>query len=117
MKNFTLLILALSVGIGASARMVQAQFLDPDTVRYSEAALAFSSGSVQKTTPRDGIVNLITGDNQTTGNRMLLGKRDVLYLKLENPTNVAVGDLYTVYRRVRKAILAEQQITCRYNGH
>jgi chemotaxis protein MotB len=113
MKNFTLLILALSVGIGASARTVQAQFLDPDTVRYSEAALAFSSGSVQKTTPRDGIVNLITGDNQTTGNRMLLGKRDVLYLKLENPTNVAVGDLYTVYRRVRKVF---HPVTREYMG-
>jgi chemotaxis protein MotB len=33
---------------------------------------------------------------------MLLGKRDLLYLKLRNPTDVAVGDLFTVYRRVRK---------------
>jgi chemotaxis protein MotB len=50
----------------------------------------------------DGTVNLITGDNQATGNRMLLGKRDSLYLKLNDPTDVAVGDLFTVYRKVRK---------------
>jgi chemotaxis protein MotB len=79
-----------------------AQLQDPRLVRYGEAALTFASGAIQKTTPRDGIVNLVTGDNQSTGNRMLLGLRDTLYLKLENPTSVAVGDLFTVYRRVRK---------------
>lgn len=102
MKTFTPLILALSLGIGASAQTVQAQYLDADSVRFGEPAVVFSSGAVQKTTPHDGIVNLITGDNQTTGNRMLLGRRDDLYLKLDDPTNVAVGDLFTVYRRVRK---------------
>ena len=50
----------------------------------------------------DGTVNLVTGDNQSSGNRMLLGKQDSLYLKLDNSTDVAVGDLFTVYRRVRK---------------
>jgi chemotaxis protein MotB len=113
MKHFTLLILALSFGISASAGTVQAQSIDTESIRYTEAALAFSSGSVRKTTPRDGIVNLITGDNQTTGNRMLLGKRDALYLKLDNPTNVAVGDLFTVYRRVRKVF---HPVTREYMG-
>ncbi len=75
---------------------------DAKAVKYGEAALAYSAGSIQKSTPRDGIVNLITGDNQTTGNRMLLGTRDMYYLKLHHPADVAVGDLYTVYRRVRK---------------
>ena len=47
-------------------------------------------------------MNLITGDNQTTGDRMILGRLDVLYLKLDHPSDAAIGDLYTVYRRVRK---------------
>jgi len=102
MKTLTTLILALSFGIGVTAQAVLAQPLDTDSVRFGEAALVFTSGSVQKTTPRDGIVNLITGDNQTTGNRMLMGRRDLLYLKLDRPTDAAVGDHYTVYRKVRK---------------
>jgi chemotaxis protein MotB len=54
--------------------------------------------------PQDGVVNFITGDNQTTGNRMILGWRgsDVLYLNLSHPGEASLGDLYTVYRRVRK---------------
>jgi chemotaxis protein MotB len=48
------------------------------------------------------VVNVITGDNQTVGNRMRLGQNDVLYLKLKHPEEAAVGDLYTVYKRTRK---------------
>jgi chemotaxis protein MotB len=33
---------------------------------------------------------------------MLLGRLDTFYLKLDKPDDVAVGDLFTVYRRVRK---------------
>ena len=84
------------------ADKVWAETQDINSIRFTDAALAFASGSIQKTTPIDGIVNLITGDNQSTGNRMLLGKRDTLYLKLANPGDATVGDLYTVYRRVRK---------------
>ena len=102
MKNLTPLILVLSLGIGVSPQGALAQTEDARSVRYGEAALAFASGAIQKMTPRDGIVNLITGDNQSTGSRMLMGKRDGFYLKLDNPTDVAVGDLFTVYRRVRK---------------
>ena len=102
MKTLTPLILVLSLGISLSPQGGLAETGDGSSVRTGLAALAFSSGAIQKTTPRDGIVNLITGDNQTSGNRMLLGKQDVFYLKLDNPTGVAVGDLFTVYRRVRK---------------
>lgn len=102
MKTLAALILVLCSGIGVSHDRALAQVPEIDPVRFSEAALAFSSGAIQKTSPIDGTVNLITGDNQSTGNRMLLGKRDSLYLKLNNPTDVAVGDLFTVYRRVRK---------------
>jgi len=79
-----------------------AQPVDTSAIRFGEGAVAFAEGAIQKTTPRDGIVNLITGDNQSTGDRMILGQHDALYLKLDNPHDVAPGDLYTVYRRVRK---------------
>ncbi|HSA87955.1 MAG TPA: OmpA family protein [Nitrospira sp.] len=102
MKTLTSIVLILGLGVGISLDEPLAQTPEIDPVRFSEAALAFSSGAIQKTSPIDGTVNLITGDNQSTGNRMLLGKRDSLYLKLNNPTDVAVGDLFTVYRRVRK---------------
>lgn len=102
MKILTPFMVVLSLGIVVPQDGVLAQTPGINSVRYTDAALAFASGSIQKTTPIDGIVNLITGDNQSTGNRMLLGRRDVLYLKLANPHEVAAGDLYTVYRRVRK---------------
>jgi chemotaxis protein MotB len=102
MKTLTPLVLALSFAIGLSAPAVQAQTLEAGSIRYGEPALTFASGAIQKTSPRDGIINLITGDNQTTGNRMLTGRGDTLYLKLDNPNEVTVGDLFTVYRRVRK---------------
>jgi chemotaxis protein MotB len=102
MKTLMPLIFILSFGIGALPDGVSAQTRDTDAVRYGEAAIVFSSGAIQKTTPRDGIVNLITGDNQLSGNRMLMGKQDIFYLKLDNPAEVAVGDLFTVYKRARK---------------
>jgi len=102
MKTLTSLILVLCSGIGLSIDNALAQTPDLDSVRVTDGALAFSTGAIQKISPIDGTVNLITGDNQSSGNRMLLGKRDSLYLKLNNPTEVAVGDLFTVYRRVRK---------------
>ena len=64
--------------------------------------MAYSSGSIQRSTPQDGFVNVITGDNQTTGDHMILGSRDILYLRLKNPDDVALGDFFTIYRRPQK---------------
>lgn len=100
MKTTTSLLLALALCVVAAP--AGAQPVDTSTIRFGEGALAFAEGAIQKTTPHDGIVNLITGDNQSTGDRMILGQHDALYLKLDNPHDVAPGDLYTVYRRVRK---------------
>lgn len=75
---------------------------DLDTIQFGENALAFTSGSIQQSTPQDGVVNVITGDNQTTGDRMIVGQRDTVYLRLKNPNDVSVGDLFTIYKRVRK---------------
>jgi chemotaxis protein MotB len=75
---------------------------DLNSIRYGEQALAYSSGSIQRSTPQDGFVNVITGDNQTTGDHMILGTRDILYLRLKSPGDVAPGDLFTIYRRTLK---------------
>jgi chemotaxis protein MotB len=73
-----------------------------DSIRFGEKALAYSSGSIQLSTPQDGFVNVITGDNQTTGDHMILGSRDTLYLRLNNTSDVGLGDLFTIYRRTHK---------------
>lgn len=75
---------------------------DLDSIRFGEAARTYAAGSIQTSTPQDGVVNVVTGDNQTVGDRMQLGQNDVFYLKLKNPGEVAVGDLFTVYKRTRK---------------
>jgi len=77
MKTMTSLLLALSVWIITAP--VEAQPADTSSIRFGENALAFAAGTIQKSTPRDGIVNLITGDNQSTGDRMILGANDTLY--------------------------------------
>ena len=59
---------------------------DLDTIRYGEAARTYAAGSIQTFTPQDGVVNVITGDNQTVGNRMRLGQNDAFYLKLKDPS-------------------------------
>jgi chemotaxis protein MotB len=87
---------------------------DINAIRFGEAALAYSSGSIQHTTPQDGFVNVITGDNQTTGDHMILGSGDVLYLRLKNPGNVALGDLFTIYKRPHKVF---HPVTGQYMGH
>lgn len=83
-------------------------------VRSGEQALAYSSGAIQRSTQQDGFVNVITGDNQTTGDRMILGGQDILYLRLVNPSAAAPGDLFTIYKRTHKVF---HPITGQYLGH
>jgi chemotaxis protein MotB len=113
MKPLTPFVLILSMGISLSLDQRAAQAQHADMVRHGEAAVTFAGGVIQKVTPRDGIVNLITGDNQSSGNRMLLARRDILYLKLDHPAEVAAGDLFTVYKRARKVF---HPITQEYLG-
>jgi chemotaxis protein MotB len=77
---------------------------DAQSVKLGEAALRFAAGSIRHTTPQDGIVNFVTGDNQTTGNRMILGWResDIFYLRLTHPEEAGIGDLFTIYKKVHK---------------
>ncbi|HXH86167.1 MAG TPA: hypothetical protein VNI35_05035, partial [Nitrospira sp.] len=92
----------LSLVILALAGLPAAWADDLDSVRFGESARTFAAGSIQQMTPQDGMVSVITGDNQTTGDRMRLGQYDVFYLKLKNPDETAVGDLFTVFKRTRK---------------
>lgn len=62
----------------------------------------FSVGFIRPASPYEAKVSPITGDNQTTGNRRLLGRGDQIYLELTQPQEVAPGDSFTVYRRVKK---------------
>ena len=86
------------------------------SVRMGEAALTYAAGSIRQDMPIEGVINVITGDNQFSGNRMMLGwsGTDTLYLKLKNPGEAALGDLYTVYRRSRKVF---HPITKQYLGY
>ncbi|MEP6957601.1 MAG: OmpA family protein [Nitrospirota bacterium] len=87
---------------------------DLSSIRFGEQALAYSSGSIQRSTPQDGFVNVITGDNQTTGDHMILGSRDVLYLRLKKPADVQPKDLFTIYKRAHKVF---HPTTGQYLGH
>jgi chemotaxis protein MotB len=75
---------------------------DLESIRFGDRALAYTSGSIQLSTPQDGVVNLVTGDNQTSGDRMIVGQREAVYLRLQNPNEVMVGDYFTIYKRARK---------------
>ena len=68
------------------------------------ASPSFSSaiGFIRPTTPYEARISPITGDNQTTGNKRLLGTGDQAYLELKNPHEVAPGDKFTIYRQVKK---------------
>jgi chemotaxis protein MotB len=85
-----------------------------ESIRFGESALAYASGAIQRITPQDGFVNVITGDNQTTGDHMQLGQGDTLYIKLNNPADAVVGDLYTVFKRSRKVF---HPLTNEYMGY
>jgi chemotaxis protein MotB len=65
-------------------------------VQYGEQALAFSSGFIREDVPPDGVVA------KTAYNRQIMGHGDTVYLRMKHTEDVALGSLYTVYRRSRK---------------
>ena len=109
----SLIILSCSLA-AVTAIPVHAQ--NAQSVRLGEAALTYAAGSIRQEMPIDGVINVITGDNQLSGNRMMLGwsGTDTLYLKLKNPGDAALGELYTVYRRSRKVF---HPMTKQYMGY
>ncbi|MBM4124871.1 MAG: hypothetical protein FJ246_07975, partial [Nitrospira sp.] len=96
----------LSLSILASATLFAALLPPPvlpappdptglGAVTRGEAALTFSAGFIRQGLPLEGVISQITGDSQTTGNKMLLGEGDVTYLHLAKSSEAALGDLYT----------------------
>lgn len=77
----------------------------PEAGTSQEAAIAgknFAASFIRPDTPWEAQVSQITGDNQITGNRRLLGSGDQIYLELMKPHEAAPGDKFTVFRRVKK---------------
>lgn len=77
----------------------------PDAQPSLETDLArknVSVGFIRPPAPYEAYVSPITGDNQTTGNKRLLGAGDQIYLELTRPHEVAPGDRFTIYRRVKQ---------------
>ena len=62
-----------------------------------ESVMAFSSGYLAHDLPVEGAVLEDTADT-----KLIIGSRNLLFLRMANFDNVAQGDLYTVYRRVHK---------------
>jgi chemotaxis protein MotB len=61
-----------------------------------------AAGFIRPSISYEAHVSAITGDNNTTGNKRLLGAGDQIYLDLNNPQEAAPGDQYTIYRTVKK---------------
>ncbi len=110
LRRTLVLILLAAVVTGPSLVIAD----DLEVIKFGEAALSYASGGIQRSTPQDGVVNVITGDNQTTGDHMQLGQGDTLYIKLKNPSDATVGDLYSVFKRTRKVF---HPMTGEYMGY
>jgi flagellar motor protein MotB len=79
-----------------------AEDLLPPESAVASPTFSFAVGFIRPEPPYEARVSPITGDNQTTGNKRLLGAGDQIYLDLTNPQEVAPGDQFTVYRNVKK---------------
>lgn len=77
---------------------------DPLPSESAVASPSFSTatGFIRPEFPYEARISQVTGDNQITGNKRLLGGGEKIYLDLKNPHEVAPGDKFTVYRRVKK---------------
>jgi chemotaxis protein MotB len=67
-----------------------------DDVRVGSAALAFSSGYIRMGLPVEGVVT------RARDERWLSGTSDLIYIQLARPQEVSAGDIFTVYRSIRK---------------
>ena len=91
----SLIILSCSLA-AVTAIPVHAQ--NAQSVRLGEAALTYAAGSIRQEMPIDGVINVITGDNQLSGNRMMLGwsGTDTLYLKFFFFSDAATTEIYNI---------------------
>lgn len=104
----------LTVGALSPAR-AELTNVDPavESVVRGDQAYAFPAGYIRKNQPFDGLVNQVTGDNQVTGNRMISSGTHMMYVRLNSPQDVGIGDLFTVYRRYHRVF---HPVTRQYMG-
>ena len=69
---------------------------DAIDVAFAEGALAFSSSFIRRDLTPDGAVS------RTADDKTILGKGDLLDLRMTELGNVAPDELYTIYRRAQK---------------
>ncbi|MGH7231704.1 MAG: OmpA/MotB family protein [Nitrospiraceae bacterium] len=65
-------------------------------VAFGEGALRFSAGFIRQTVASEGVVA------KTPYNRTILGKGDVVYLRMNELEGGGPGGLYSIYRRAQK---------------
>ncbi|HJU03620.1 MAG TPA: OmpA family protein [Nitrospiraceae bacterium] len=87
------LIVAGIVGWSSGSFSAGAPLFD---ISYGEGALQFSAGFIQPTLDTQGVVA------KTPYNKTLLGKGDIVYLRMNQLDHVAADQLYSVYRRAQK---------------
>ncbi len=73
----------------------------PREVRWGESAFAFSAGFIRDSLPVDGYVTRTVGA-QYTGDKVMLGVGDFIFLRLTKGQEPAPGDLFTIYRFLHK---------------
>src|SRR5438093_12065971 len=78
---------------------------DLQGVTRGEGAIAFFSGFIRMSVPVDGLVSQVTGDNQTTGNRLLIGMADLLYLRMNKSEAVSTWEHIYISSRVHEYII------------
>lgn len=89
--------------------------VDPavESVVRGDQHWAFPAGYIRLSMPFEGVVNQVTGDSQVAGSRMLVGGTQRLFLKVKPGGQMAVGELFTVYRRQHKVF---HPVTRQYLG-
>lgn len=65
-------------------------------------AMSATVGFIRPAFPFEAQVSQITGDNESTGNKRLLGSGEQIYLELIHPQEISPGDKFTLYRQVKK---------------
>ncbi|MER3425405.1 MAG: hypothetical protein C4293_21380, partial [Nitrospiraceae bacterium] len=69
--------------------------------------MVFSAGFIRQTVPAAGTVA------KTKDTKQIVGKGDIVYLRMKNPEEVSPGGMFTLYRRIHKVF---HPATSRYLG-
>lgn len=110
MLSLRILLLFVSTASFATLLLPSAassEHADLTNIRFGEGALAFSAGFIRQAVPAIGTVA------KTQDSRQVVGKGDLVHLRMKGPEEVSAGDRYTLYRRIHKVF---HPITRHYLG-